>query len=68
MPRENELCGPHRDGIDVASVPAVWPARIFFCVPLDGTELLFSVVVFAGCPDGLARRTGAPVDIALPRR
>ena len=44
---------------DAWSVPAVWPAGIFFfSVPLDGIVLLFSVSVSAGDPDGLAVRAG----------
>ena len=44
---------------DAWSVPAVWPAGLFFfSVPLDGTMLLFSMPVSAGDPDGLAGRAG----------
>ena len=46
---------------DAWSVPAVWPAGIFFfSVPLDGTVLFFSVLVSAGDPDGLVGQKGGP--------
>ena len=35
--------------------------NIFFSIPLDGTVLLFSVIVSVGGPDGLAGRKGGPV-------
>ena len=44
---------------DAWSVPAVWPAGIFFfSVPLDGCVLLFSVPMSIGGLDGLAGCAG----------